>query len=365
MLTSKITLLVLIFLAVSITMASNACAKQKSYYVEGVLFGHPLHVRVDHKLAATMLTNRQDSSVAKSLASYRNAELSSELLEDITRKYSLNVSTLFFAERLYGQGKNRQLQDYYLSAIDTLPMAEVDRLLSSLQDFHVVFVPAFNYESNTGSFLQQRELLDAARISNEIVKVQPWGLVADNAKMIAQRLQEISRQRSNIIIVSASKGSLETAIALGEILKPDELGAVKGWINACGILKGSPAADYWAVPLRRYWLSCGLFFVGKQPNLTQLLGDLSYNRRKQDAQTLVIPASVYTINLIAVGLGKRKDRTKMLVPNDGYSPLLDEIVGGGDVVMEVGSNHTFANVDLNIRLVALLRYLVGWQQSNK
>ncbi|MDR1342502.1 MAG: hypothetical protein LBK18_04495 [Prevotellaceae bacterium] len=338
---------------------SNSCITQKGIYVEGSLLGYPVAAAVDHKLAAAMITNRQDSSVVKFFEEYGNIQPDNEVLASITKKYSLNVATLFFIEKLYSQEKNRRLQDYYLSVIDTLSPQHLAQQLLFLQSVYVVFIPAFNYESNIGNFSQQRELFDAAKVPYEMVNVQPWGSVEDNAEIVAKQLRKINGQHPNVIAISASKGGLETAIALGKILNPGELSSVKAWINVCGILKGSPAADYWAVPVRKWWLSCGLFFAGMRMDLSALLRSLSYEQRRQEVQELAIPGSIYTVNFIAANLHLKKDRINMAVPNDGYSPLLDEIAAGGDVVVELGPGHTLEGVDLNIRMVTLLRYVVN------
>lgn len=202
----KIILVELTFFAASLTTAGSARAAQKKYHAKGDLFGRPFSTQVDGEPAATMLANRQDSSVVILFASGRSAELSSSLPEHIAKEYSPDVSTLSLVERLYGQAKNKQLQDYYLSA---------------------------------------------------------------------------------------------------------------------------------ALP-----------------------SDLSCKRRKQDAQAIDIPESMYTISVITARLGQKQNRAGIATPNDGYSPLPDEIVGGSDVVVEVGSDHTLERLDLNTRMAALLRCII-------
>ncbi len=345
-------------------IVSNTCMCQEKLYVKGSLFGRPIETQVDHSFAATMLTNRQDISVTTLFAHYQDQKLCNELLTDITKNYSLDVASLFLYERLYEQNNNKQLQDFYSSTIDLLSSSKLDQELSFLQDYHIVFVPAFNYESNAGNFWQQRELLDSARISHEIIKTYQWGLVEENAQMIADCLQKTTHQHKNVIVVSVSKGGLETALALEKITNPDVLNSIKAWINVSGILKGSPAADHWLKPSKKIWLRFGLFFSGKwKVPLNQLLNNLSYEQRKQKADTLSIPQNIYTVNLIAGKLRTQKDRTELYLPSDGYSPLLDEIADNGDVVVEMSADHTYEGVDLNVRMVALLRYVTNKLQG--
>lgn len=331
-----------------------ACSSPQKLIADGRLFDRPLQTEVDSELAQTMLADRQNGRVAGLFAKYGDSPLNNSLLEHISNEYSLDVSTLFFAEKLYANPSNKRLQDYYLEMLDSPPSETPENDVSFLKDFFIVFIPVFNYESNSGNFLEQRELFDSTQIPYTMIRTKPWGSMAENAKTIADNLLLLNDIHKNIIVISASKGSPEVARALASLSLP----SVKAWINVCGILKGSPVADYWAMPKKKFWLTLALFFANKRLNLNDLLIDLSYERQK-DGALLIIPESIYTINLIALNFS-RKDKVKMRVPNDGYSPLLDEISPGGDVVMEAGIDHQgFGSVNMNGRMVALLRWIVG------
>jgi len=181
-------------------------------------------------------------------------------------------------------------------------------------------------------------------------------MVEDNAKIISNRLQDICKLHSNIVLISVSKGSLETNLALNQYLKLSNMTSIKAWINTCGILNGTPLADYWAKPIRKMWMSMGLFFLGKRDiHITALLNNLSYKRVKKSYSTLPV-SNIYTVNLIGVPLGKKRNKI-FTEPNDGYSKLVDEIVDRGLTITEVGADHTFENIDLNIRFAAILNYV--------
>jgi hypothetical protein len=334
--------------------------------VEGSLFGRPFSTKVNHSLAATMLSNRQDSSVVNLFARYSDTTLHNAMFENITKKYSIDVSTLFLAEKLYKSPVNKRAQDDYLANLDDLSAVDLIQSFDFLKNYHIVFIPGFNYEANRGNFEDQRKLLDSANISNEMIITQPLGLIDDNAKIVASRLWEINKQHNNIILISISKGGAETGIALSHLLSPEDITSVKAWINACGILRGTPVADYWAKPFRKMWIGLGLFFTGKGSiNLKSMMKDLSYKRRKNDVFTM--PKDIYTINFVVTSLGQNSNRIAMKVPNDGYSPLLDEITDNGAVVVEIGNglNHTLENLDINIRLTAILRHIVEYGKANK
>ena len=334
--------------------------------VDGILFGRPFQTNVDSELAKTMLTNPNDSSVVQLFSDYGTRVVNTETLSEIAQKYSVDVATLFFVQKIYEQEKNRQIQNYYLDVTDTLSTKHLEHSLSFLKDYFIVFVPGFRYKHavNGSDFLHQRLLLDSTGISYEMIDIHETGLVEDNAIIIAHRLQELSELHSNIIVISVSKGGLETAIALGMFSNPEYISSVKAWINVCGILKGTPIADYWGRPLKRFWLSWGLFWARIKVNLNGLLTDLSYKQGKEKYQSLKIPSEINTINLIAAPLARQEKNTLFTSPNDGFSPLADAITEDGLVAIEMDLDHFFNGVDLNVRMVVLLRYIVNQLNQN-
>jgi len=328
--------------------------------VEGILFGRPIQTNVDHELAKKMLTNPTDSSVMRLLSDYSDRLLNTETLTEITQKYSLHVATLFFVKKKYEQEKNRSLQDYYLATIEAFYNEQGEHSLSFLQDYFIVFVPGFRYlhVDNGGNFLDQRLLFDVAGISYEMIMIEETGLVEDNANIIVNRMKELTAVHKQIIIISVSKGGLETAIALDRLSNSQHLSSIKAWINVGGILKGTPVADRWARPFMRFWLASGLFWKRIKVDLKGLLTDLSYEQGKERYSYIKIPPSIKTINLVAVPLRQQAKRSVFTSPNDGFSYLADTITEGGIAVFEMGVDHFFQGVDLNNRMVALLKYIV-------
>ena len=335
--------------------------------VEGTLFGRPFQANVDHELAKSMLTNRADSSVIQLFSDYRTHELNTETLSEITQRYSMDVATLFFAKRVYEQEKNKQLIDFYLTAVDTLPLEDPLSAFSFLQDYFIAFVPGFRYQhmDNGGDFLPQRRLLDSAGIPFEIINIEDVGLPSVNAQIVASRLQELNNIHSNIIVISVSKGGLETAIALGKLAPPDNLSSVKAWINVGGILKGSPIADHWGKPFMRFIMSNGLFWKrfwtssDLRADVGGLTREMSYVNGVKKYNEWSIPNQIKTISLIAAPLAREKVNRLFSAPNDGFSYLPDAMTENCAVVMEMGLNHFFNDVDLNVRMAVLLRYIVN------
>jgi hypothetical protein len=171
-------------------------------------------------------------------------------------------------------------------------------------------------------------------------------------------MQELNKLHENIIVISVSKGGLETAIALERLAAAQKHSSIKAWINVGGTLKGTPVADVWSRPLKRFWMSCGLFFIGQKVELKALLNDLSYKRCKEKYGAIKIPSEIMTVNLIGAPL-RQGEETIIRVPNDGFSPLPDAITKDGLVVVEMESDHFLKNMNLNSRMVVLLRYIVN------
>ena len=331
---------------------------KKMARIQGTLFGRAVQTKVDHELAKTILTNPNDSAVVQFFSDYSNYELNTETLAKITREYSIDVATLFFIKRVYEQDKNRRAQDYYLSGVHDLTEEDIKQQIALLKRYYIVFVPGFQYEcaNNGGDFLDQRAFLDTTDISYEMIMLDEVGLVESNAKMIADRLQELCTIYSDIVVISVSKGGLETAIALDKISEIQNISSIKFWINVCGTLKGTPLADFWLQPLRRIWMSCILFFSGQKVNLKRLLNDMSYESCKERYKSITVPPEIVPINLIGVPLGRDK-RSKMAVPNDTFSPSPDSIAGDGAVIVEIDSDHYFKEVDMNKRMMVVLKYI--------
>jgi hypothetical protein len=340
-----------------------ACRTQK-ISVTGELFEKPFSTNVCNHFAATMLANRKDSNIINFYAQYENAELNNTTLEKIAKQYSLDASTLFLIEKLYQQPANRTAQNDYLSNMADLQQSSFKRNLDFLKNYHVVFIPGFNYNSNMGNCATQRAILDSAKISCEMIFTDEIGLLNENAQIIAKRLREINKERKNIILVSVSKGGTETAIALSNLLKPEELSSVTAWLNVCGILRGTPVADYWAAPFRKMFLSLGLFFIGKgSVDIKAIMEDLSYERLKGNVYT--IPKNIYTVSFLATSLGRNRNKIMKSVPNDGYSPLIDEVPDNSAVVVNVGTNHTLKGLNLDNCMIALLQHIVKYQKNKE
>ncbi len=342
-------------------LLSGNCSPKAIIPVDGFLFGKQLKTTVDHSLAKLMLDSPQDENVLNFFAQYKDKPLDTKTLADITKTYSVDVATVYFLQKSYQNSENKAAQDLYSAYFEELSSPNSPKLLETLKDYLVVFVPGLAYKEDTttgADFVRQRRLLTEKGVKNELIEIGEWDLVEDNANLIALKLKELSEKSSKIVLVSASKGGLETAIALGKLLKPEETTSIKAWINVGGILRGSPIADNY-LKFPKCWLAeIMLWTKGKKINVVQ---DMSYENRKKSFEQLHFPENIKIINFVGAPLATKisheiKSRYCSMLklgPNDGLTPLADATTKEGIIVSEIGLDHYFRDDNIDKKTLAL------------
>jgi hypothetical protein len=329
--------------------------------VDGLLFGRPLQTTVDSDLAKLMLTRPQDSAVVSLFHTYKDQPLNTHTLAAVTKKYSADVATFYFLQRTYQNEQNQQAQDLYYTSLEQQANANAGNDVKALQEYFLAFVPGLAYKQDTttgADFARQRRLLTANGIDNELIAVGEWDLADANAALVAQRLKTLSSKHKKIIVVSASKGGLETAIALGSILKPEETACIKAWVNVGGILRGSPVADNYLTAPKCWIAKWVLWTKGKRINVVQ---DMSYKKRSESFNRLQFPENIKIISFVGAPLATKIGREikrrycsmLKLGPNDGLTPLADEITPNGIVISEPGLDHYFRDPHIDKKTLAL------------
>jgi hypothetical protein len=364
------TLSIMALAIMTYVLLSGSCLPKVTIAVNGLLFGRELNTTVDDILASKMLTNPQDNNVLSLFDLYKERNLDTETLAEITKKYSADVATLYFLQKTYQSEANKVAQDLYLNYLENQVNNISQEEFSQLQTYHIVFVPGLAYKEDTttgADFARQRRLLTQQGIKNELIEVGEWDLAEDNAQVIATQLKMISQHSEKIIVVSASKGGLETAIALGKILKPEETTSIKSWINVGGILRGSPIADA-HLTFPKCWLAeIMLWTKGKKMDLVQ---DISYESRKEYFKQLQFPKNIKIISFVGAPLATKinkeiKSRYCSMIklgPNDGLTPLADETIAHEIVVSEVGLDHYFRDKNIDKKTLALALVAVKMQE---
>lgn len=337
-----------------------SCIPKTSIPVDGLLFGRPLQITVDNGLAKQMLTDPSSEVVTKLFADYKDKPLNTSTLAEIAAIHSMDVATLYFLQRAYQDNQNKQAQNLYLTYLDQLSADIYNQQLTPLINYYVAFVPGLDYNDtiNGGNFARQRRLLTASGIQNELILTDDWGLTDDNAETVAKRLKELSLTHEKIIVVSASKGGLETAVALGKILKPEETKSIKAWVSVGGILNGSPVADNYLCWPKCWIAEIGLMTVGQKISLVK---DVSYKKRANEFAQFVFPDNIKRVHFVGAPLSTQIHKRikanycsiKKFGPNDGITPLADEVSQKGIIVSELGFDHYYKHPDIDKKTIAL------------
>lgn len=281
--------------------------------------------------------------------------------------FSTDLATLQLIRVLAGVPENARLERVFqdqLERVRSLGSAGDERLSACLEAVDpppVWFAPGWFYRSQPGTganFFRQRLLLDRLGVDNRLLPVIENGTIEENAAIIAEMIRGLEADEA-IILVSASKGGPEVAHALGYLLAPEETRPVRAWINIGGPLRGSPLADFaesW--PIR--WLTPLYYhFEGLDPDRS--IASLTTERSRARLARQHIPAHVMIINFAGIplsghvseaaefGYGRMRD----LGPNDGLTPIADELAHGGRTIVQVGLDHYYRDPELDVKTVAL------------
>ena len=283
-----------------------------------------------------------------------------EALGRLARRYSTDLATLYFVARLYEQPDNRRAQDLFRASVDRLFRGE--RPGPADRDYLVAFVPGYAYrrDPTTGAdFARQRVVLEAAGFRTLLIETEELASVEHNAGLVATRLSMLAEREARIIVVSASKGGPETALALGEGLGPEAAGRVKAWVSVGGLLRGSPYADRYLDWPRRWLAALALAWEGLPRSLVR---DMSTVERAPALARLRLPAHLVTLQYVGAPLSGQVppwSRGRYCVlsahgPNDGLTLLADELLPGGLVVTDLGLDHYYQDSAIDLKTLALL-----------
>ena len=140
---------------------------------------------------------------------------------------------------------------------------------------------------------------------------------------------------------------------------------VKHWISVGGILRGSPLADPYLSGYK-YWFAKFLLFIKRKPS--QFLHEISFNYRKETFKALQFPKHIQRIHYVGIPLSesigeKIKKRHQSLIkdygPNDGLTPIAEELTEGGIVIAELGLDHYFQDPQIDQKTLALALMAIG------
>ncbi len=211
----------------------------------------------------------------------------------------------------------------------------------------VVIVPgAFHRENpRTGADGRvAREVAEQLGLPVEVIPVSSTGSLAENADVICEWL--LARRAGPLILVSVSKGGsdLKTALARPDAERVFE--RVSGWVNLCGILDGTPMADWLLSP--SLLARANRFVYRIRGRSLDFLADMRRYPGCALDFPLTLPAHLRAIHVVGFplrrhlrnGLARRcHARLAAFGPNDGSILLADAARWPGQLCPVWGADH--------------------------
>jgi hypothetical protein len=117
--------------------------------------------------------------------------------------------------------------------------------VSPKTDLAIAIVPGAFYRENPRTGADGHVVREVARklgLPAEVIPVRSTGRLEENAALVLQWLRERSDRRW--LLVSVSKGASDIKAALSRPDAAEAFRSVVGWVSICGILAGTPMADW-------------------------------------------------------------------------------------------------------------------------
>jgi len=230
----------------------------------------------------------------------------------------------------------------------------------------LVIVPGAFYRENPRSGADGRLLREQAErldCPTGIIPIASRGALKQNARIICDWLLE--HQKQPIILASLSKGGADVKMALAE---PDAARAFKNvaaWVNLCGILNGTPMAE-WLLSRNLAALLNRLYYTLRGQGLG-FLRDLGHGAGRPLDFELQLPPHMTMVTIAGFPLrqhlttalaGRCHRRLTHLGPNDGSLILSDVCALPGLLYPIWGADHYLRpKTDVNQLVLAVLQYL--------
>jgi hypothetical protein len=346
--------------------ASTAWSER--YAAAGSLAGESLVSTVDSAVARDLAEERPVANQAARalLARSEGQVLTGDLLRAITSELSVDAATLYFARRLLREEANAELKTKTLRALEVLRQGRSGSVasLGAPPGTVIAFVPGFAWKADrsTGADLaRQRALFTRFAVPSVLIETVEDGRVEENARIIANQVALLAQRYPRILLVSASKGGPETALALGA-MPAAILATVQAWVSVGGLLRGSPYADRFSGGVPGLLARSVLAIKGLSGSV---IADLSTFVQGSRMAGYTAPEGLRTVAWIATPLsGQVRDEVRgrwealrPLGPNDGLTLLVDELIPGGRVLISPGLDHYYRDPEIDLKTAALASVL--------
>jgi hypothetical protein len=293
------------------------------------------------------------------------ADLDAERMRDVVRQRGVDFATALLFDRV------RRCDDFAatIDAIDHFRDAPAAPQLGPRgeRDAEVLvgIVPGFLYREYPASGADGRMLMQAAgQLGWEVqrVPIASTGRLHDNARLILDWL--LTRAGRPVILASVSKGGSDIAAALSHDDAAAAFRDVIGWVNVCGIIRGSPVVDHVS---KQWWPMIGfrLLFALRRWCFASVM-DL----RHQDGplqRPLAPVGRMQIVHVVGFPLEQHFVHPRLRAfhrllstagPNDGAIMLLDTLRSPGVVYPVWGADHYMRpRYRTQPLCVGLLRYL--------
>ena len=218
---------------------------------------------------------------------------------------------------------------------------------TSRRNVSVAIVPGAFYRENPRTGADGRLAREVAQQLGMAVAVAPissTGTLAENSRTLAEWLG--TRQAEPLVLVSVSKGGSDVKTALARPDAARVFERVIGWVNLCGILDGTPMADWLLSPS---WLARVNRFVYRiRGRSLDFLTDMRRHPGCALEFPLVLPPHLRAVHVVGFplrhhlsnGLVRRcHTRLESFGPNDGSILLADTPTWPGQLCPVWGADH--------------------------
>jgi hypothetical protein len=257
-------------------------------------------------------------------------------LLEISRAHSPDFATALLFERLLTQPVHSAFYERVHRASEFLnceiPMVGI--------------VPGAFYREhkNTGADgARLAAILKSMGCNVEIVPLESFGSLKQNAALIAQWLKE--RKGGPVVLITLSKGSADLKTALGMPAAPELFRSVQTWISLSGLPQGTPLVAW----LQRQWLrQLGIrILLRLRGQRYSVVEELRHGSPLENWPT--IPPHLQIVHVVGFPLRRHLahpwaargyERIAPLGPNDGGGFLLSDVVNLPGTVFPVwGADH--------------------------
>ena len=360
--------------AIALCPLPAVCAPYLKFPVKGHLAGESISTTVDSTIAKYYLENSLSPSPANAELDRRIADIEQRFqarpldwltLREVSAQTSPDFATLFFIKRSLSDGRNAKVQKAYRQEVARINNAgQPARSLTArnqLHQYELIFVPGFHYLSDQSSgadFYNQRRLFGRLGLRVELARTLEDGTIEENAAIIADMVRAESKSNAHLILISASKGGPETALALGKMLEPGETKSVKAWLSVGGLIEGTFLADRVAGWPKAWLARLILRYSGIDPRSLPGMTTMASRRRMKE---ITLPGHIFLLEFIGAPLSgdiaadvrQRYIELRKYGPNDGLTLLADELMPRGVTVIEPGLDHFYQDPEIDLKSLAL------------